>query len=367
MVTNFARVFDFGLGHLASGLNSTSTTVTLQEGDIANFPAPGASADRYRIIVGREIMTVTGRSEAANTLTVLRGQEGSTAASHLMLAVVSIRMTAAGFLAMQNAINTLEQGLNTIEIRIDSGGDVGQRARLNIITGKNIVVTGVDDSTEDEVELTFNMVLDSYTVAGLPGAPITGDMAFATDGRKWLGAAYGEISGEDLADTIATVAGGEANKMQVDSFDTDGVSNLTTPDHTNDHIIVATPGDYVVNVAIAYDSVAGLAARFGFGVYVNDGATHHHNLHSHIDVPAGAGGNAGSLGMSAIVTFAAADTVELWVWNETNGQDIVIDDITLSLHQISGIGEVAGAGTGCAVVYDGSNWVRLADGQTVVA
>jgi hypothetical protein len=141
---------------LALGINSTGTTLTLQEGDLDNFPAPGASADRYRVVVGQEVMEVTGRDETDNTLTVIRAQEGTTATSHLALAVVSIRLTAAGILSMQDAINALEQGLNTIEIRANSGADAGQRPRINFVAGAGVTITAVDNEPNNEVVVTIS-------------------------------------------------------------------------------------------------------------------------------------------------------------------------------------------------------------------
>lgn len=155
-MTNFLRAWNFGLGFLAVGINSTSTTLTLQEGDLDAFPAPGASADRYRIVVGREVMEVTGRNEAANALTVIRAQEGTLGVSHLALAVVSIRLTAAGIRSMQDAINVLEASLGNIQIRVDSGLDVGERPRLNFISGAGVTISAVEDIPNNEIAITIS-------------------------------------------------------------------------------------------------------------------------------------------------------------------------------------------------------------------
>lgn len=156
MSTNFLRVHNFGLGFLASGITSAATTITLQEGDLDAFPAPGPSADRYRIVVNREVMEVTGRNEAANTLTVIRGLEGTTAASHLALTVVSIRLTAAGVRSMQDVINTLENSLGTIQIRVNGGLDVGDRPRINFIAGAGVTIIAADDAVNNEVTVTIS-------------------------------------------------------------------------------------------------------------------------------------------------------------------------------------------------------------------
>lgn len=207
----------------------------------------------------------------------------------------------------------------------------------------------------------------SFAVADLPTPIGNNGIAWASDGRKLLSGACGEISAEDANDTITITSALEANKVQIDTFDTNGKAYLATPDHTSAHITITVPGDYFITCHVTTDSLAGSAARFGFGVFINNGGTHFHNLHTHLDVAAGAGGNADSIGMEGLVTLAAADTVEVWVWNEDNTQNIVVDDITLSLFQVNGIGEMAGAGTGTLTYYDGVAWRRVGDGKTVAA
>lgn len=155
MATNFLRVHNFGLGFLAASLTSTATIITLQVGDLDAFPAPGASTDRYRVVIGREVMEVTGRNETNNTLTVLRGLEGTTAVSHLALTVVSIRFTAAIARSMQDAINTLENSLGNIQIRIDGAADTGDRPRIQFVSGTGITITAVDSEVDNEVVVTI--------------------------------------------------------------------------------------------------------------------------------------------------------------------------------------------------------------------
>lgn len=141
---------------------------------------------------------------------------------------------------------------------------------------------------------------------------------------------YGEIYAHDVADTIAIAGIGEANKVQVTSFTTNGLFNFMTPDHTNDHIIVLKAGIYFCAVSISAESGAGAAFEAGFGVYKNNGATGFDNLHSHRNL-SGGGGDTGSITISGIVNLAINDTIELWVWNETNVVDVIINDVTLSL------------------------------------
>jgi hypothetical protein len=159
----------------------------------------------------------------------------------------------------------------------------------------------------------------------------TGDVVFVGG----AGLCFAEISAYDAADTLTIAASGIANKVQVTSFDTNGVSNNMTPDHTNDHITVDVAGMYLCTVSLAALSAAGTGFELGVAVYKNNGATLFQNCHAHHDL-AGGGGDTGSTPLSGILDLAASDTIEVWVWNENNTTDVVIEDITLSLVQIGG-------------------------------
>ncbi len=82
---------------LAVAINTSVTTVVVQTGDAAKFPAP-TGGDWFPITVidglgNMEIMRCTARSGA--NLTVVRGQEGTTAQSFSIGARVDLRLTAA--------------------------------------------------------------------------------------------------------------------------------------------------------------------------------------------------------------------------------------------------------------------------------
>ena len=89
---------------LTSGLiGPTDTTINLQPGDGAKFPNPGAGEFFYATLIGYdaqgkedtwEIIQVTAR--ATDALTVVRGQEGTTATTWVDSSVIELRMTAAG-------------------------------------------------------------------------------------------------------------------------------------------------------------------------------------------------------------------------------------------------------------------------------
>lgn len=96
-IEQYTNKADTTLNGAISSTSSTSIVVT----DGSVFPSVG----NFRIIIDSEIMKVTARS--TNTLTVVRGQEGTTAATHLDLAPVTDVLTKQSFL------NLLGEGIAT--------------------------------------------------------------------------------------------------------------------------------------------------------------------------------------------------------------------------------------------------------------
>src|SRR5688572_4967096 len=74
-----------GTTTLNGAINNSVTTITVTLGSV--FPNTG----NFRVIVDSEIMLCTARS--GNDLTVTRGSEGSTAASHSNGATISLIIT----------------------------------------------------------------------------------------------------------------------------------------------------------------------------------------------------------------------------------------------------------------------------------
>ena len=176
-----------------------------------------------------------------------------------------------------------------------------------------------------------DLVIDPK-LAGAGAVKIIGDMYFSVAGS---GLPRASIYAYNAGDTITISGTGIANKEQITTFDTNDVSNLATPDHANDHITIDKAGDYLVLVSISISSTGGTAYKMDFGVFKNGGTVQFQGLNSHRNL-SGGGGDDGSVSISDVVTFAATDTVEVWCWNETNTNNIVIDDITLTVVQVGG-------------------------------
>jgi hypothetical protein len=100
LFTNFAS------SQLSVGINASATTIVLELGHGARFPAP-TSGDYFYVTLEnaslvREIVKVTART--SDTLTVVRAQDGTTAASWLAGDTVALRLNAAAINTMINNV-----------------------------------------------------------------------------------------------------------------------------------------------------------------------------------------------------------------------------------------------------------------------
>ncbi len=143
---------------------------------------------------------------------------------------------------------------------------------------------------------------------------------------------HGEISMEDNAS--ATVIAGGGTAVQVTTFDTNGLSDSnTTPDHTQDHILIGVTGTYQIQVAAAVDSVGAGAIIMQLQVQTNNGGA---EVISHLNRDlAGSGGEMDVMNMSGLATLMVNDTVELWIENETSTTNLLVESASLSVLQVA--------------------------------
>lgn len=145
--------------------------------------------------------------------------------------------------------------------------------------------------------------------------------------------ASAEISAESNA-TTTTFSGSStdfSNKVQVVIFDTDGPSEGITPDHTNDHITIATGygGKYLILVSISFSG--GGNNVISFAAFKNNGAT---QITNRTTRKLGTGGDTGSAVNVGIADLSAADTVELWIQNEAATTALTIEDVSFTVTRI---------------------------------
>ncbi|RLC77028.1 MAG: hypothetical protein DRJ03_27545, partial [Chloroflexi bacterium] len=204
-------------------------------------------------------------------------------------------------------------------------------------TSSNRLIIDNQDRTTEAAEATNSLIYGVFdatpanqTLSLNADVIIRGDLNFGSTGK---GLAYGEIS--VVSNSTTTTISASGTKYQVTIFDTDGPNNNTTPAHGTDDITITQAGDYMINVSATVNSVGGTSSRFEMDVRKNNGATAVGALHCDRNMPGG-GASSGVISMSGIATLAVNDTIEVWIENEDNTTDYVVEDITLTVIQIGG-------------------------------
>lgn len=144
---------------LAANIDTDDTTLSIQTGDASKFPTLGVGDWCPLTIIdsggNMEIMKVTGRSSAV--LTVVRGQEGTTAKNFTAGAHISVRLTAA----------TLEPALREATTLLAGLQSAADKAKLDGIDD-GATANSSDADLLDRTNHTGTQAID--TVAGLQAA-----------------------------------------------------------------------------------------------------------------------------------------------------------------------------------------------------
>lgn len=169
---------------LLTGISDTATSLTVANSTGALFPTLSGSdyfyctiADAYGNV---EIVKVTARS--SDTFTIVRGQDGTTAATWTSGVGVELRVIAASFdsVVRTNEANTFTQ-TQTFNGNISVGGDVIVTGDAPITgdasVGGTLVVTGRATNS-------VGTVSGPWTTAGRPATPTDGLSGFNTDLNK---------------------------------------------------------------------------------------------------------------------------------------------------------------------------------------
>ncbi len=202
--------------------------------------------------------------------------------------------------------------------------------KIEGIRGEASIESDLDmnDNTVKNVNITATSITaDDLTVTD---SLFKGDIFFSgTDS----GLVYGCI---DVADNaVETTIASQGVAVQVVVWDNNGPSHHTSPDFSNSHIVIDKAGVYLIAVSSTVNSVGGSSSRFEITVKKNNGAS---VIIPHADRDiAGGGGASGVISMSGIVALAVGDTIELWIENESNTANYIVENSSLTVLQIGGV------------------------------
>lgn len=192
----------------------------------------------------------------------------------------------------------------------------------SVVDGTEIVLS------EDGIKTPHKMIDGKWHIMTVDA---DGIVKYKPEGEDTDFPAFGQISKLDNStETTISVAG---TGVQVDIFATDELYKNTTPDATNNHITIHKNGKYLILVSSTVNSIGGAGSRCVLTVRKNNGAT----VLSGLDVAhdfAGGGGESAPLSMSGLADLSPNDTIEVWIENETNTQNYIVEDISLTVIQV---------------------------------
>ena len=191
MATTFQKVANNAIGTLNTTMNASVTSVVLESGEGALFPASGS----FHISIGSEIMIFTSRS--IDTLTVSRAAESTSAAIHTAGVSVALNIISKHISDLNTAVNAIETVLASSGGLSGSLGDETGSGALVFATSPTLVTpalgtpaSGVLTNTTGytgETALVTTGVLNSGSIntsfgtinnnAAITGTTVTGSTA----------------------------------------------------------------------------------------------------------------------------------------------------------------------------------------------
>lgn len=141
---------------LASGISNVATSITVAAGTGSRFPAAGGADYFYATLINTsnepEVVKVTTRS--TDTLTVVRGQDGTTARAYSSSDRIELRVTAALLADIRDSITPADDTVTTAKIVNDNvtyAKIQNVSATSRILGRKSVGVGDVEEATLSEV------------------------------------------------------------------------------------------------------------------------------------------------------------------------------------------------------------------------
>lgn len=286
---------------LAALMDASATTCTVVNGDI--LPTVP-----FRVSIDNEIIEV-GAKSGNDLSSILRGQEGTTAAAHQSGSLVEASMTAGMYNELNAMLNNFTATIDpTINDDSSDGYSVGSVwvntstdkafTCVDATAGAAVWSTGGGSDILDKLDATTSPTVnddsgDGYSV-GSRWVDVTNDKAYICLDAAVGAAVWGKIYGIVPACRVSGATQSIANNAEVaiaftsEAYDTDGMHDNST---NNTRVVCKTAGIYSIVGGVQFDSnstgLREVAIKLNGATYLqyvrvdaNAGGTHYININT---------------------------------------------------------------------------------------
>ena len=149
---------------------------------------------------------------------------------------------------------------------------------------------------------------------------------------KKEGETYGEVFVNDNT-TVTSVS--SAGFTQFLHFDTNGHNLNSSPDHTENHIVIERAGVYMVDSCVNIKNSSGNAHDIEVVISKNNNSVIFPNMRRHRTL--GTGTDIGAIPICGHLDLAIDDTIELWITSDSaSARDVNAEDVVLMLTMVGG-------------------------------
>ena len=229
-------------------------------------------------------------------------------------------------------------GLNNVILELTTDGDGTPRdARIGFDYRDDVVGINNGGSLDG---VSNGIVINSSGQVGIKIVPnealtVAGNVRITGD-TYWTGAGSGVPYGEVYVNDNTTVTSvSSAGFTQFLHFNSNGHSNLSTPDHTNDHITIVKAGIYMVECCVNIKNSSGAAHTIEAVIAKNNGTTIFPNMRRHRTL--GTGADVGAIPICGQLDLAVDDTIEVCLTSDSaSARNVTGEDIVLMLTMVGG-------------------------------